>query len=223
MYRSSVNLGFKEPKEIYPDYPMEEAPKLFMISLKEGKFPSMPYTQKSTSRKDGHKIGILKRFGLSHGNTFDVVANTYENTQLLWTVKQFIEVFPVTFPNGEPSADIDPSRILLKQNGECVILEENSELAKDGENYKFMGYRRCTGCIESECENLGMCRKLYWSSMSSPIKREAPHMWKFRKVKETVEMVNDSEKDGKIADGKISDGKVSLIDKYKFSCKSLKL
>ena len=65
----------------------------------------------------------------------------------------------MTFPNGEPSADIDPSRILLKQNGECVILDENSDLVKADENYEFMGYRRCTGCIESECENLNMCRK----------------------------------------------------------------
>ena len=82
MYKSAINLGFKQASDMYPDYPLEEPPKLLMISLKDGKFPSMPYTQKSTSRKDGHKIGYLKRLGLSHGNTFDVVANTYENTQI---------------------------------------------------------------------------------------------------------------------------------------------
>ena len=74
-----------------------------------------------------------------------------------------------------------------------------------------VGYRRCTGCIESECENLNMCRKLYWSSMSSPIKREAPHMWKFKR---TCENKKSEEKQP-------STGKISLIDKYKFSSKNL--
>ena len=130
---------------------------------------------------------------------------------LFWTVKQFIEVFPVTFPNGEPTVDTDPSRILLKQNGECVILDEDSELVKNDKKYEFMGYRRCTGCIEAECENIGMCRKLYWSSMSSPIKREAPHMWTFKKVGGQEKEETKSQKSEK----------VSLLDKYKFSSENL--
>merc|ERR1711981_531896 len=171
---------------MYPDYPLSEPPKLFYITLKSGKFPSFGYTIKGDVKKGGQVIKTLKNLGLSHGVTSDVIMNTKQNCELLWGVKQYIVVFPVTFPNGEPDSETDPSRILLKQNGECVILDENSDLA--GDRLEFKGDRRGTSCIEAECEHLNMCRKIYWESLASPIKREAPRLWTFADKSEKKEI-----------------------------------
>lgn len=95
-------LGFKDAKEMYPVYPLETPPKLFYITLRGNKFPT---------RCRPSQVATLVRLGLSHGVTHDIMQNTAQNCELLWSVKQYVTIFPVTFPNGEPTPDIDPGRM----------------------------------------------------------------------------------------------------------------
>lgn len=49
-----------------------------------------------------------------------VIKNTPENNVLLWKVKHLVNVEPITFPHGEPSAE-DINHTHLKENGECIV------------------------------------------------------------------------------------------------------
>ncbi|KAL1376331.1 hypothetical protein pipiens_016957 [Culex pipiens pipiens] len=66
---------------------------------------------------------ILRDLGLYEVNAVAVVKNIPENNARLWKVKHLVEVLPITFPHGEPTAaDIDYT--FLKEDGSCVVVKE---------------------------------------------------------------------------------------------------
>lgn len=160
-------LGMENSLEMYPNeaYSLESPPKIFHISLRKGFFPGDEIGNVKKSQ--------LKKMGLSHGDSWSICMNTAQNNDLLFSLKRHVKVQPLIFINGEPENlnDISPDQISIDAYGNCEILDENHQIVQASKNIKNDGYRRCAGCIEDECEDIGMCRKLHWSSLNTPLKR----------------------------------------------------
>lgn len=52
-----------------------------------------------------------------------VVKNIPEMCAMLWKVKHLVDVKPIVFPYGAPTAD-DINHTFLKESGECVVAKE---------------------------------------------------------------------------------------------------
>lgn len=52
-----------------------------------------------------------------------IVKNIPEVNAMLWKVKHLIDIKPIVFPYGEPTAN-DINYSFLKENGECVVTKE---------------------------------------------------------------------------------------------------
>lgn len=160
-------LGFERGVDMYPAYPLEKPPKLWFLKLRKGYFPGMDVnnTQKN----------LLRKFGLSHGNTFSVCMNTANNNDELYNLKRWVKVQPLLFPDGEPTSaqleNLNPSRISIDEWGNCNILPENHPDVVVYESITDTSYRRCTGCINDECEDMGVCRRLFWNALNTPLDR----------------------------------------------------
>ncbi|XP_030378590.1 39S ribosomal protein L30, mitochondrial [Scaptodrosophila lebanonensis] len=67
---------------------------------------------------------LLKDLGLDGKQSdFTVVKNIPENNARLWKIKHLIQVTPITFPYGEPTAQ-DVKHTILKENGECLVTKD---------------------------------------------------------------------------------------------------
>ena len=157
-------LGMENAKEMYPDeaYALETPPKIFHISLRKGFFPGDEIGNRMKAQ--------LKQLGLSHGDSWSICMNTAQNNDILFALKRYVKVQPLMFLDEIPE-DVVPDQISIDHYGNCEILPMNHPIVKASQNIQNNGYRRCTGCIEDECEDIGMCRKLYWSSLNTPLKR----------------------------------------------------
>lgn len=52
-----------------------------------------------------------------------MVKNIPEINAMLWKVKHLVNIVPIRFPFGEPTAN-DTKHTFLKENGECIVTKE---------------------------------------------------------------------------------------------------
>jgi len=90
---------------------------------------------------------IVELFGgdlVKQVNKMKIFKNTPYWNNLLWSAKSFIEIRPITFPNGEPTdADINHTTIL--SSGECVVdktlsVDETQLTTKPGDDWRHFPY-----------------------------------------------------------------------------------
>ncbi|XP_055542071.1 uncharacterized protein LOC129727859 [Wyeomyia smithii] len=115
LYKDGVKINniFYYPRENGPDLPnIEEPSKLFRVRRTKP-VKGCPYWEKR----------ILRDLGLYESNAVAVVKNIPENNARLWKVKHLIEVLPIKFPHGEPTA-ADINYTFLKEDGNCVVIKE---------------------------------------------------------------------------------------------------
>lgn len=68
---------------------------------------------------DNRLIRIIRE----QGPRISIVKNIPEINAMLWKVKHLVNIVPIRFPFGEPSAN-DIAHTHLKECGECVVTKE---------------------------------------------------------------------------------------------------
>jgi len=92
----------------------------------EDKLPNPPklwvaWVYKSPFMERKVKEMVVNLFGREYQlNEMKVFKNTPYWNRLLWNVKHLIEIYPITFPNGEPTA-ADVGNVRLLPTGECLV------------------------------------------------------------------------------------------------------
>lgn len=180
---TAQRLGFENAKEMYPEYPLNEPPELWVITqIHNQKF--RPYWEKE----------LMKEMGLYNVHDISIQMNTESVNEKLWQVKHLVKVQPLRFPQGYPTED-DIGETLLKSNGEFVIfkrLEENECVEDESlvpqlelSQWKVVdGYRKCNNCTARRCYKLGMCQKLWFQKGKNSIEVLGPRMYNFVDPKE---------------------------------------
>ncbi|XP_039265429.2 uncharacterized protein LOC120341062 [Styela clava] len=173
---TAQRLGFEKGTDMYPDYPLDEPPKLWMVTQIH-KLKFRPYWEKEA----------MKDMGLYKVNDISVQMNTANNNEKLWQVKHLIRIHPIQFPNGLPTKE-DIGGTHLKSNGELIIFKrlENPEnenvLAPElkQEQWKVVdGYRMCNNCSARRCIKLQMCQKLWRQRGRNHLEKIGPKMFNY--------------------------------------------
>jgi len=173
MRESAQLLGFDSPKAMYPDYPMEQAPELWMITKEKGNYKSTYQTRE-----------ILKELSLNKPGDISIQINAPRMNDLLWQIKAQVTICPIRFPDGLPTAE-NLGYTELKRNGEFIIkktlrpkIAAESMPLPEVEDYKIVdGYRTCTNCRDKRCSLLSMCQKLYDQQKKNKLEQIAPRLF----------------------------------------------
>jgi len=174
---SALKLGFTTAKEMYPVYPLEEPPKLWMItqikSLKHN-----PYWVKEAMKE----MGLYRIYDVS------IQINAPEINEVLWSVKHLVKIQPVMFPDGEPTSD-DIGSTQLTNDGKFIIYKELTPQQVDDVDKvptpqltdwpQVDGYRMCNNCNNRRCKKYGMCQKLWRQKGKNNIEYIAPKMFNY--------------------------------------------
>ena len=175
---TAQRLGFENALEMYPEYPVDEPPELWLITQMQ-KLKFRPHWEKE----------IMKEMGLYKIHDFSVQMNSNGVNEKLWQVKHLIKIQPIRFPQGYPTEE-DIGGTHLKKNGEFIIfkkLENGSDVDADSltpqlniSKWKVVdGYRKCNNCTSRRCYRLNMCQKLWLQRGQNTLERLGPRMFNF--------------------------------------------
>nr|XP_002120418.1 uncharacterized protein LOC100175065 [Ciona intestinalis] len=178
---SSINetakkLGFTNAKEMYPEYPLEEPPKLWMITQVQ-RLNSRPYWEKEA----------MKELGLYRVNDISIQINSTKMNEILWGIKHLIKIQPVRMPQGEPTkSDIGYTQLKLngefeiKKRVECIENPEDVVPVAPEEEWKVVdGFRTCKNCRQKRCLALQMCQKLWFQYGKNNLERIGPVLFNY--------------------------------------------
>jgi len=94
MLDAAKQLGFNTIKEMYPAYPLEKPPRMWMITQIKSMY-GYPYWVKDT----------MKELGLYKKNDISIQINSPNMNEALWQIKSLIRIKPITFPDGFPTEE----------------------------------------------------------------------------------------------------------------------
>lgn len=115
-----INYDYDKTEGLYSDFedPMPyEAPKLWAA-----------WIQRDLQRVPKVSRDILKQlFGEKPTpGEINVFKNIPSTNKELWKIKTYIEIRPITFPNGEPTNKTELNNIELLYDGRCIINEKEA-------------------------------------------------------------------------------------------------
>uniref|UniRef100_H2YE87 Large ribosomal subunit protein uL30m n=1 Tax=Ciona savignyi TaxID=51511 RepID=H2YE87_CIOSA len=173
---TAKKLGFKNAQEMYPEYPLDETPKLWMI-IQVQRLKYRPYWEKEAMRE----------LGLYSVNDVSIQINSPNMNEVLWSIKHLIKIQPIRMTQGEPTKD-DIGYTQLKWNGEFEIktkIQSNDDpknvvpIAPEEEWKVVDGFRMCNNCRQKRCLAIQMCQKLWFQQGKNNLERIGPQLFNF--------------------------------------------
>lgn len=103
-------LTYNKNKDEYEKQREEDVPKLLVVKL-----------VKSTKGRPKSEKHILMQLGLEERHKQVILKNRESTNAMLKKVKHLLEIFPVTFPYGEPESEADLDHCYLTDNGQLIV------------------------------------------------------------------------------------------------------
>jgi len=132
MLETAKQLGFTNPKEMYPAYPLEAPPRMWMITQVKS-LKGHPYWIKDA----------MKELGLYKPTDMSIQINSPGMNEVLWQLKSLVRIKPITFPNGFPTEE-DVGFTELAQDGtfritkKLEVEDDNKIPVPKPEDYKVL-------------------------------------------------------------------------------------